>query len=157
MKKIAIATALSMMFVGSAGAQDNDRSLMERLKKLEDAIERIIPSGAVLAYLGHETSAPDGWEICGRGEGDFPSLEGRFLVGTHHLDSVGLTTGSDEHDHGVNIRSTDERDGHFNVAPEGADNQTGAPNWSHRHHVSGQTSRGTSIPPAVQVLFFCKQ
>lgn len=117
----------------------------------------LIPSGAVIAYLGKQTSAPYGWEICGLGKGKFPSLEEKFLVGTHHMDSVGTETGTKRHVHGVDIRSTAEREGRAIPHPDGADNRTGAPNWSHKHHVEGRTLPEAHIPPAVHVLFFCKQ
>lgn len=141
---------------------DIERGIKGEVKSaVEEAIApfstSFVPSGAVMAYVGEETSAPVGWEICGRGEGNFPSLEGRFLVGTHHFDSVGIPIGSPSHDHSVSIRSTPERDGHESREPEGADNRTNFPNWSHRHHVEGNTTKADHIPPAVQVLFFCKQ
>ena len=117
----------------------------------------VVPEGAAIAYIGEETSAPEGWEVCGRGERKFPSLEGRFLVGTHHMDRVGKPIGSKMHGHGVSIRSTPEREGRAIPHPDGADNRTGAPNWTHKHHVEGNTAEVSHIPPAVQVLFFCKQ
>ena len=113
-----------------------------------------LPKGTVIAYIGTETSAPDGWGICGHGN-DFPSLEGRVLLGTHHIDSVGEMAGAATHEHVISIRSTDERNGHNNSHPEGGDNWNGT-NWSHRHHVEGPTSKTSHIPPAIQVLFLCK-
>lgn len=158
MKKLIAAIAVvPMIALGTSSAIAHDTRQSEIAMAVKAAIDEIIPSGAVIAYLGPNTSAPEGWEICGLGGGAFPSLEGRFLVGTHHMDSVGQETGASTHDHDVSIRSTDERDGHRDRHPEGADNWTGSPNWSHKHQVSGQTAASTHIPPAIQVLFFCKQ
>lgn len=157
-KSVVIAAGVGMMFIGSVSAQDNSLRMNERLDRLEDAFENLIPSGAVLAYLGAETAMPDGWEICGRGKGSsFPSLEGRFLVGTHHLSSVGQEVGSSTHNHHIDFLSSPERDGHTSRHPEGADNYTRAPNWSHKHNVSGHTAAGANIPPSIHVLFLCKQ
>ena len=151
--RYAVVGAAALM-VSASAAVAHDPIHSDIAMAVKAAVEKLIPSGAVMAYLGRETAAPAGWEICGLGEETFPSLEGRFLIGTHHMDSVGQETGSSAHIHDVNIRSTDERDGHNNVHPEGADNWTGEPNWSHKHQVSGQTDAGSHIPPAVQVLFF---
>ena len=149
MKKLFISVAVVPMIAGTLafwGAVPANAHSRDRL-----------PRGTIIAYVGTETSAPEGWEICGRegGEG-FPNFGGRVLLGTYHLERVGKEAGSETHLHGVNIRSTDERDGHNNTHPEGADNWTGHPNWSHRHHVEGSTSETANIPPAIEVLFLCQ-
>ncbi len=157
---------VAVLALGLAGAVDaKAESIDERIqRKVEAAVAEamkplatsLVPSGTVIAYLGEATASPEGWQICGRG-GKFPSFEGRFLLGTHHIDSVGKEAGSPTHDHGVSIRSTGEKDGRRDRHIEGADNHTGSPNWFHRHHVTGRTASTSHIPPAIQVLFLCKQ
>lgn len=117
-----------------------------------------IPAGAIVAYAGKKTAPPRGWEICGLHDSDLPSFDGRFLVGTYNPTRVGEWTGAETgtHKHGVSIRSTGERGGRARTDPEGADNQTGAPNWYHEHHVVGETVSADHIPPAIEVIFFCK-
>lgn len=119
----------------------------------------LLPPGSIIAYVGKDTSAPDGWSICGRGAGKFPDLADRFLVGTSDFKEVGKKTGSPAHKHDVDIASTEERDGQLRIqGPEYADNYAkDGKNWFHRHQVKGATKEASHIPPAIQVLFFCKQ
>lgn len=163
---VALGTIFSGIAAWGFSVESRAHGIEEDIQaKVDHAVEEAVghvarslfPSGAVMAYLGPDTQPPRGWEICGHGESEFPSLEGRFLVGTHHIDSVGGEVGSPAHDHGVNIRSTGEVNGHNNTHPEGADNWTGDPNWFHRHNVQGLTASVEHTPPSIQVLFFCKQ
>ena len=128
-------------------------------KMVQKEIEEIelpvaLPAGSVVAYMGKEAAPPNGWQICGRGE--FQDLDGKFLVGTSNVGRVGEEVGEAEHTHIVDIRSTGEVGGRQLTHPEGADNRTGAPNWFHQHQVKGEL-KATNSPPAVRVLFFCKQ
>ena len=170
---IVLGTAFAGILAWGLSIENRVNGIEDRVDGIEKSIERkvevavqaavapfatsVVPSGAAIAYIGEATAAPEGWEICGRGAGKIPSLEGRFLVGTHHIGSVGEPIGSRTHDHGVSIRSTPEREGRAIRAPDGADNKTGAKNWTHKHHVEGSTAEEAHIPPAIQVLFFCKQ
>ncbi|MDE0210133.1 MAG: hypothetical protein OXJ64_09635 [Boseongicola sp.] len=115
-----------------------------------------LPPGSIIAYLGKDTSAPDGWSICGKGAGQFPDLAGSFLVGTSDFNEVGKPTGSSDHQHTVDITSQGERDGKFSSRTDFADNRAGK-NWFHSHQVRGSTQNADHIPPAIHVLFFCKQ
>ena len=77
-----VGAAVLMISASTAVAHDTIQSDIELA--VEAAIEKLIPSGTVIAYLGRETSDPAGWEICGLGEGAFPSLEDRILVHASH-------------------------------------------------------------------------
>lgn len=114
-----------------------------------------IPAGAVVAYLGKEPAPPKGWRICGLHDDEL-DFEGRFLVGTYDPSKVGDETGSETHTHQVTLTSTGEVNGRSVKAPDGADNNTGFPNWNHEHRIDGPTLEADHTPRAVKVQFFCK-
>jgi len=142
------------------GARIESRTTPEAIGKMvqiamaELGLPVALPAGSVVAYMGKEAAPPSGWQICGRG--DFQDLDGKFLVGTSNVGKVGEEVGEEEHTHIVDIRSTGEVGGRELPHPDGADNRTGAPNWFHQHQVKGEL-KATNSPPAVRVLFFCKQ
>lgn len=133
--------------------------LETRVEKLEALIPvqvSAMPSGTMLPYVGSQGTAdqPDGWVLCG--SADTPEMDGRFLIGTNEAGQVGTATGSADHSHGADFKTSLEVDGRRG-GPEGADNYTGSPNWNHKHQVEGNTQPAKHLPPSVKVLFFCKQ
>lgn len=168
---VVVSTVLSMVLaawvvgrlVGTLEQRtENNGNRIERLEALDlgdvkGNILEAFPAGTILvAYdkLNPTVTFGEDWVRCGDADGT-PVLEGRFLVGATHQD-VGEEVGEPTHRHLVSGGTGWEDEGHKTQSPEGADNETGYPNWQHRHTMEFLSVEASHLPPARKVLFLCK-
>ena len=115
----------------------------------------MVPKGAIIMWSGAIASIPNGWAICDGSNGT-PDLRNRFVMGYDSTGAIGLTGGTNQHVHTVNMAPFSSGVGIGTaLTGSGGGNGTG----THHHSIdppSTLTTASSNIPPFMMLAYIMK-
>jgi hypothetical protein len=115
----------------------------------------MVPKGAIIMWAGSVASIPSGWALCDGSNGT-PDLRNRFVLGYDPSGAIGLTGGTNRHNHTVDIGAFSSSVG----IGTSATGSGGGNNFGTHHHSidppSTATSTATFLPPYMMLAYIIK-